>query len=377
MKKILFISTRSPYSGRFSGDVIRSLKIINLFKKNNKIDVLYLGKKQKNYTKQNISFNFEYPNLLYRVFFCFVSFLKFEPIQFGLFYSPKLKKYIDQNANKYDVLFFYHLRSAQYFPRSFVGKTILEMGDLYSKNYNQTFNNLSKINPLAYIYLLESFLIRNNEKKAFKIFDKVILFSKKEINEIYKIYKKNIFHIPESVNRIENKFIFKKKNFKILFIGNLGYLPYKLACFDFVRNVLPRISKNNSEIEFHIIGKISKLDKFFLSLNPKVKIFGQKNILKNYLNKTICGLANLKVATGVQGKVLTYMSFGLPVICSEQIQHNFKSSVIKYKNVESLINNILELRKNRKKSLKYSKKSINFIKKFKSNKINLKYLEII
>ena len=33
MKKILFITTRNPYSGRYSGDVIRSLKIINLIKK--------------------------------------------------------------------------------------------------------------------------------------------------------------------------------------------------------------------------------------------------------------------------------------------------------------------------------------------------------
>ena len=28
MKRILFVTTRNPYSGRYSGDVIRSLKII-------------------------------------------------------------------------------------------------------------------------------------------------------------------------------------------------------------------------------------------------------------------------------------------------------------------------------------------------------------
>ena len=33
MKKILFISTRDPYSGRYSGDVIGSKKIINILKK--------------------------------------------------------------------------------------------------------------------------------------------------------------------------------------------------------------------------------------------------------------------------------------------------------------------------------------------------------
>ena len=43
MKKILFITTRNPYSGRFSGDVIGSLKIISLLKKKNKVEILTLG----------------------------------------------------------------------------------------------------------------------------------------------------------------------------------------------------------------------------------------------------------------------------------------------------------------------------------------------
>ena len=47
MKKILFVSTRNPYSGRYSGDVIRSLKIINTLKKKFNVDVVYLTKKFK------------------------------------------------------------------------------------------------------------------------------------------------------------------------------------------------------------------------------------------------------------------------------------------------------------------------------------------
>ena len=48
MKKILFISTRNPYSGRYSGDVIRSLKIINLLKKKYHLDVVCLKKNNLN-----------------------------------------------------------------------------------------------------------------------------------------------------------------------------------------------------------------------------------------------------------------------------------------------------------------------------------------
>ena len=101
------------------------------------------------------------------------------------------------------------------------------------------------------------------------------------------------------------------------------------------------ISINDQKIEFHIIGKIGKLDKLLLSLNPKVKIFGQQKSLKNYIKKSICGLANLKIATGVQGKVLTYMSYGLPVICSEKAQHNFRSNVLKSTSPKELSRNIL------------------------------------
>ena len=57
MKKILFISTRNPYSGRISGDVIGSLKIINFLKKKYDVDVVTLSKKgmanKKNITIQS------------------------------------------------------------------------------------------------------------------------------------------------------------------------------------------------------------------------------------------------------------------------------------------------------------------------------------
>ena len=56
-KKILFITTRNPYSGRYSGDVIRSAKIINLLKKKYSLDIVYLNKERnKSHKKKLISF---------------------------------------------------------------------------------------------------------------------------------------------------------------------------------------------------------------------------------------------------------------------------------------------------------------------------------
>jgi len=57
MKKILFITTRNPYSGRLSGDVIGSLKIINFLKKKHQIDVITLGRGKSNLKRGGKIFN--------------------------------------------------------------------------------------------------------------------------------------------------------------------------------------------------------------------------------------------------------------------------------------------------------------------------------
>ena len=60
MKKILFVSTRDPFSGRYSGDVIRSLKIINILKKKFQVDVVYLGNKPTKQDKNIFFYSLKY-----------------------------------------------------------------------------------------------------------------------------------------------------------------------------------------------------------------------------------------------------------------------------------------------------------------------------
>ena len=375
--KILFITTRNPYAVRFSGDVMRASRIIKLLRNKYNTDVLFLGKKNSLKEKKNTDIEFQSPNFFFKIYHCLISFFKFEPIQFGLFHSPKLKHYIKKNAHKYDILFFHHIRSVQYIPKNYKGKTILEMGDLYSRNYLQTCKYLSIFNPLFYCYLIESLLIKKIEDRSFNLFKNIILFSKKEIELVNKSFKKKIIYIPESVNKIKKVYKFSKDNYKILFIGNLKYLPNKLACIDFAEKTLPKISLKFPEIEFHIIGDISKFNKYRLSFNSKVKILGQKKDLDSYIKHAICGLANLEIASGVQGKVLTYMSLGFPSICSKKVSVNFDYATLNYKTENELISQISDLKKIKYKSELYSKKSQNFIKNFLWKKISLEYLSLV
>ena len=100
------------------------------------------------------------------------------------------------------------------FAQKILWKTILDMGDLYSDNYLQTFKNLNIFNPLKYIYFLESLIIKNIEKNFLIILIKFYYFQKKKVKKIEKIYHKKIFQIDESVEKINKKTFFQKKNHK-------------------------------------------------------------------------------------------------------------------------------------------------------------------
>lgn len=375
MKKILFISTRNPFSSRYSGDVIGSKKIIDILKKNCELDVVTLGDK-KDFSQNNI-FIFKSPILILKFVSVIKSLFFLKPLQFGLFYSREMQKFIYDNASNYDLIFFYHIRSSQYLPKNYYGKKIIEMGDLYSNNYKQTFYNLNFFNPLKYIYLLESFLIKNIETKIFKEFDKIILFSKNEIKEINSSFKKKIIHINVSINKIKKIYSFSKNNKKILFIGNLRYLPNILAVKNFVKKILPKLIKELPDVKFEVVGDINRFDKFFLSFNKKIKCWGKQKNIDKFIKGSFCGLANLAIATGMQGKVLSYMSFGLPVICSKKTAHNFNNNVITYNSEHDLIIKIKKLKNEKKLSNQISKKSLSFVNKFALTKIKKEYLKLV
>ena len=375
MKRALFISTRNPFSKRFSGDIIGSKDVITNLKKIYSLDIVSLGKSE-DLSKKSI-FIFKSPFFLFKIFNVIKSLINFEPMQYGIFYSGKMKKFIDENAGNYDLIFFYHIRSSQYLPSNYRGKKIIEMGDLYSSNYIQTYKNLSIFNPFKYIYLLESFFAKKAEAQIFFDFDKIILFSKNEVKKIDRSFKKKIYQINISVDKLKDKFSFSRNNNKILFIGNLKYLPNYIAVKDFIKNVMPKIKYKFPLIKLEIIGEIKNYDKFFLSLNKNINCLGPKKKLDKFIKGSICGLANLRIATGIQGKVLTYMSYGLPVVCSKKVAINFGNSVLTYNNNKELVNKLEALKNNYNLSIKLRKNSKKLIKNFSQEKINRSYLKII
>jgi len=229
---------------------------------------------------------------------------------------------------------------------------------------------------------MEKILLRLYEKKISNLFDKVVFISDKEIHVAKQIIEnEKIFTITSAFKTEKKIFKHKKNNYKILFVGNINYFPNKLACYNFARTIMPILKENYPSIEFNIVGKISFLDKFFLSRFQSVKVHGPLNNIEKIIKNSICGICNLKVATGLQMKIFTYLSYGLPVIASQKsFPKNIlikNKQIIVYKDSKDLVSLINKLIKNKKIANKISNNGFRLLKiKFNSSKVYGNYLKI-
>ena len=383
MRKILIISTKNLSSNQFDGAQKRIFDISKSLSKKNKVDFVCLG---ENVLEKKPNLNFLNKLIIYKISFfskiynVIISILKFQPMQNGYFFSKDICNFISENKQEYDVIIFHLIRSAQYLPDNFSGKTILEMTDLISYNYGQIIKELSFFNPLKYIYLFEKLLLQKYEKKVSNSFDKTIFVSEKELTLAKEFMEKSKIYVIGNCFESKKK-IFKHKadSNKILFVGNIGYLPNKLACYNFSKKILPQINKTYPKIEFNIVGKINTFDKFILSRFSNVKVHGPVKKIDNMIKKSICGISNLKVATGLQNKIFMYMSYGLPVIASkDSVPKNLiknKKNILIYSRQDDLIKCISELINKKKLANLISRNSYKIVKnKLTAKKVYNKYI---
>ena len=213
-KNILFITTRNPFSKNFSGDRLRAIKIINFLKKKENIHIFCIDSSKSNRSTSNkySLIKFIPDNFFIRFINTIFSILRVKPLQTGFFNSQSLKEAVKKNCYKFDVIICHLIRSAEYIPKNFKGKKILEMTDTYSTNYKQTVTNMSIFNPLLILYIIEMFLVKSYERFCLNFFDKIVLISKQEILKSLNISNnKKIIEIKNGVDQNNKVYTFKKK----------------------------------------------------------------------------------------------------------------------------------------------------------------------
>lgn len=90
------------------------------------------------------------------------------------------------------------------------------------------------------------------------------------------------------------------------------------AVMFFVNEVFPIIKNHNPDCKFHIVGSLPPKSIQDLA-SESIIVTGFVEDLHEYISDSCCNIAPVRVAAGIQNKVLVSMSCGIPTIMSSII----------------------------------------------------------
>ena len=105
----------------------------------------------------------------------------------------------------------------------------------------------------------------------------------------------------------------------LVFTGVMDYLPNVDAVSWFATDILPLVRAEVPEAHFVICGSRPTPAVLALAALPGVTVTGRVPDVRPYLDAAEVFVAPLRIARGIQNKVLEAMSMGLPVVSSVQV----------------------------------------------------------
>lgn len=325
--KICILTPRFPFPEN-GGDVLRinniarylkgknhELILISFSENNCKILEEYHQIYDKIFTIRRTKIN----SLFMSLFFALTG----RPIQCGYYFSLSfLKEFKKILKTENPDLFISHLlRMVPYLEyTNQQKKSIIEMTDALSKTYGLSSkakgNIIKKI-----IYKFERGLIQRFEKHVITKFPKVVLVSNADVDYLkskFEINNKNLTMYTNGVDCSESLPSTYNKN-KLCFIGNMRTLQNQDAVIHFVQDIFPIIKEKNPDAVLTIIGAQPPEKIQALADNKNIIITGFVEDIYSSVSECCLNVAPVRVAAGIQNKVLLAMGCGVPVVMTSLI----------------------------------------------------------
>jgi len=101
---------------------------------------------------------------------------------------------------------------------------------------------------------------------------------------------------------------------RVVFTGTMDYFPNVDAVRYFYRSILPRVQETVPAVHFDIVGRDPTRSVRALARDPRVTVTSSVPDVRVYLAQAAVAVAPLRVARGIQNKVIEAMAMGAPVV---------------------------------------------------------------
>lgn len=249
------------------------------------------------------------------------------PLTLGWFHAAGLRAWVDAMlaTGRHDAVFVYSSAMAPYALRArHLPRSVLDLVDVDSEKWRAY--AAAARPPRRQLWAREARTLLAFERHAARLFDRTLLVSQAECARFLELAPEAAGRAGWVENGVDLAFFdpdqphadpYRPGAPALVFTGTMDYPPNIEAVSDFARDVLPRLrAAPGPAPEFHIVGARPTAEVRALAALPGVHVTGRVPDTRPYIAHAAAAVAPLRVARGIQNKVLEAMAMARPVIAS-------------------------------------------------------------
>ena len=333
-KRLLFLVHRIPYPPN-KGDKIRSFNMLKYFAQRYQV---YLGafiddpndKKYlddvKGYCEDVCLLGL---NPLLRRLASLKGLLKGQPLTFPYYALPEMQLWVDKvmRANKIDAIVVFSSPMAQFVENHGQSgvKRVVDFVDVDSDKWRQYTQYKSW--PLSWVYAREARTLLAYERRITAAFDATVLVSEDEASLFKQLAPEMANKVFAINNGVDTNYFSPEHDYPnpystagkvLVFTGAMDYWANVDAVRWFAEHVFPGVREKVADAEFYIVGARPTSDVLALDKIPGITVTGAVKDIRPYIAHARAAVTPMRIARGVQNKVLEAMAMAKPVLATPE-----------------------------------------------------------
>ena len=326
MGDILFLAHRIPYPPD-RGDKIRSFNILKYLSGRKRVHLIAFADDPADLkNKSGLAKYTGNRSIIWRSKGQMASGLQalasHRPASLTAFDNPQIRAAVDNLLARHaiDTIFVFSSQMAQYVPARPRQRVIMDFVDMDSAKF-AAYAQSSK-GPMGWMLGREARLMLQHEKAVASRADASLFVSEAEAELFRSRTGAERVHVIENgidTDQYDPSATFKRIDSMgrlIVFTGQMDYRPNIEGVTWFVETILPHIRIVHPDARFAIVGRNPTDAVKALAKHPGVTVTGQVADVRGWLAAAAVVVAPLKLARGIQNKVLEGMAMARPVVAS-------------------------------------------------------------
>jgi len=237
------------------------------------------------------------------------------------------------------------------------GHAVLDLVDVDSDKWKLYAED--HIWPLSWLYLRESKKLLAYEAEMAAKFDATVFVSEKEADFFKELVPRVADKVVFRVHGVDSQYFDPSLVYSspypidtpiFVFAGAMDYWPNIHAAIWFAEEIFPKIKQKIHNACFYIVGMNPSEDVLKLVEISGVYVTGSVDDIRPYIACATISVAPLRIARGIQNKVLEAMAMGKPILATKNALNGIRSfdkfSPVIAETVEEMVEGALTLLNN-------------------------------